>query len=593
MELSLKRALSVGDAVTRLRTMSKLLPRWVCLGCALFLFGASPLATALASPARSSGSDASHELFQVGRVEGDWHQNSVTSILQTHDGYLWLGTYHGLVRFDGVRFTVFDSSNVPELPNGRVTSLYESPDQVLWIGHETCQLTRMTRGRFQSVALSTNLGGGAIQTITSDARGDLWLVNDLGRLFRLRDGRAIQTPESGWPRMLVTLACTKSGKLWMTANGKIGLLDEGQIKPFAFPGDAPATVYERVFAAGDGGVWVLGGGRLRKWRDGAWAQDVEGIPPTPGAISSLAETRSGLLVGTIHEGLYLLRPGAEPLRFSRTNGLSHDWIRALCVDREGNCWIGTGTGFDGLRPRKVWMLSPPDDWQGFGVLSFNVAADGSVWVGTEGAGLYHYDGNKWSAYGEAAGLKNPFVWSVAETREQGLLVGTWGGGIYRWNKGHFETAEGLGGIAAPVTALYQGRNGGLWVGTQEGLIRYEGGKRVWFAGKDKLSLPDVRTITESPDGAVWFGMAGGGLGCLRGGELKQFGKTDGLGSDLVSCLYADTGGPTLLNGTPRGNKSSSSTPKTRARKSNSQSGTRRLRSSKLASESRLMFQPRN
>lgn len=515
--------------------------RWENVGRIVLLLGpALLLAGAGGSCPAATGPSASGELFEVWQVEGDWQRNSVTAIVQSRDGYLWLGTYHGLVRFDGVSFTVFDSGNTPRLRDGRITSVYESPDRTLWIGHETGQLTSLANGRFQSMVLGSNWTGGAIQAITSDEKGDVWLLNDSGVLHCVGDGRTATTPGGGARLTVATLARTQDGKLWMASNGRVAVLDSGKVTPVSFPGEKPTEYHERVFAAADGGVWVLGGGRLRKWRDGSWANQVEGFPPALGTVNTLAEARSGIVVGTMREGLYLLRFGAEPLHFGRTNGLSHDWIRTLCVDREGNCWIGTGTGVDGLRPRKVRVVSPPDHWQGCSVLSFIVQPEGTAWVGTEGAGLYHYDGRQWAVFGQEAGLASPYVWSVLETRRQELFVGTWGGGLFRRADGRFEASGDLSKITAPVAALYQGRSGELWIGTQEGLHRYETGKLVWFAGKDKLALPDVRTITEAADGTLWFGMSGGGLGSLKDGALKQFRKRDGLSSDLISCLYADT-----------------------------------------------------
>src|SRR5262249_40213491 len=148
--------------------------------------------------------------------------------------------------------------------------------------------------------------------------------------------------------------------------------------------------YERVTATQDGGLWVLGNGRIRKWSGGRWEK--EEVPWTVGPVDAMLETRSGaLLIGTLNSGLFMLRPGTETLHFSRTNGLSHDWIRSLCEDHEGNIWIGTGSGLNTLRPRKVTMLDSPDHRMGATVQSFAPQADGSAWIGTEGAGLYHYD----------------------------------------------------------------------------------------------------------------------------------------------------------------------------------------------------------
>src|ERR1035441_750652 len=152
-----------------------------------------------------------------------------------------------------------------------------------------------------------------------------------------------------------------------------------------------SNFFERVVPARDGGLWVMGNGRLRKWGRGRWVLDLGDCPCERGFVTELMETRSGtLLAGTLRDGLYLLAPGAEPLHFARTNGLSHDWVRSLCEDREGNLWVGTGGGLDVLRQPKVEMLNPPDDWQGRAFLSFIVRPQGDSWIGTEGAGLYHY-----------------------------------------------------------------------------------------------------------------------------------------------------------------------------------------------------------
>ncbi len=112
----------------------------------------------------------------------------------------------------------------------------------------------------------------------------------------------------------------------------------------------------------------------------------------------------------------------------------------------------------------------------------------------------------------------------------------------------FESPGELSPITAPVVALYEGKQGEVWIGTTVGLHRYEAGKLTWFAGKEQLVLPDVRAMVESPDGTLWFGMLGGGLGCLRDGALKQFRKLDGLSSDFVLALYAEADG-TLWIGT--------------------------------------------
>lgn len=512
----------------------------VYFGCLSFLsipFGACGGGTNFQSAGKANPAD----LFEVWHDEGAWWlQNSVTAIVQGYDGYLWLGTYHGLVRFDGITFTAFDSANAPALANGRITSLYESPNHVLWIGHETGHFSTLSNGQFYAFQPGTNWPGGVVEMLTSDEQGDVWALNDTGLLYRMRDGKTGMTPGGASAIRKATLARAHDGKVWMTSNGQVATLEQGTVVPVSFPGGEATNFHERVFPSIDGGIWILGNGRLRKWRNGIWQAEIEALPTVPGAINAVVETRFGLIAGTMREGLYVLRPGESPLHFTRADGLSHDWVRALCVDLEGNCWVGTGAGFDGFRSRKVKMLSPPDKWKGSSVRSFITQPDGSIWVGTEGAGLYHYDGRNWTSFKEADGLLNLFVWSVFETKEHELFAGTWGGGLYRLHGEKFERPDELSNINAPVTALHESSGGRLWIGTQSGLFLYQHGHLSCVAGKNVLTVPDIRAISEGTDGTLWLGMSGGGLAAFKNGEIKQFTKADGLGSDLISCLYADS-----------------------------------------------------
>ena len=112
-------------------------------------------------------------------------QNDVTSVIQTHDGFLWMGTYSGLARFDGVRFTVFNEKNTSGLRNSRVTSLFESGDGTLWIGHENGAVTTCKEGIFQPVKIRAAWNSRKIIGIAADEAGDVWLLNDSGLLARV------------------------------------------------------------------------------------------------------------------------------------------------------------------------------------------------------------------------------------------------------------------------------------------------------------------------------------------------------------------------------------------------------------------------
>jgi signal transduction histidine kinase/ligand-binding sensor domain-containing protein len=485
--------------------------------------------------------------FEALPPDAGWQQSPVTGIVQTRDGYLWLGTYNGLVRFDGERFRVFLASDTPGLQNSRITSLYEDDHGVLWIGHETGDLTLRDADGFRAVKLKDFPPSWAIETIVSDQSNDLWLVNANGLFYRMRDGYTLDSPGGGSPSRKTWVSRDSNGLLWIAANGMIANLERGAMQPLNFGEAGSSPFYQRVCPSAKGGVWVLGNGRIRRWRAGRWVQETRECPGASRSVTVLSETRSGqLVVGTLDDGLYLIPEGGEPLHFSLTNGLplglSHDWVRCMCEDHEGNLWIGTGGGLDSLRARKASMLKCPGDWQGRAVLSFVTETNGSAWIGTEGAGLYHLETNHWTRYDESSGLLNLFIWSVLMRRNGDLLVGSWGGGLMVKNGDRFETPPELASLSAPVLALLEDRKSDVWVGTTIGLFRYSSNSLTLVAGSERLDRPDVRTIAEAPDGTIWFGMSGGGLGSLKEGRIRQFRKADGLASDFVQALCMEPDG---------------------------------------------------
>ncbi len=531
------------------------------LGCGLPLSGAT----------NSSLPDYSIAVWQT---EQGLPQDSVTSIVQTREGYLWLGTYNGLVRFDGVQFKVFDTSTTPEFRDNRITSLYEDVYGILWIGHETGSLTRMQAGKFQAVNLGTNWSGGAIIATKPDADGVLWVLGKEGallslegaKLFATNSGPRESTPSpAGVPNealinivtlstnpyvVVPSLAKDRNGELWVVRGSLLGSLRNGQLVPWVPSVQPDTSDVQMACASRDGGLWLMGFGRIKKLVGQGTVVDRGPTPWGQDFVTALLETRAGILaVGTLQNGLYLLSPDGSSLHFSRQNGLSHDWVLDLCEDREGNLWVGTGGGgLDALRKRKVEMVKAPDDWRGRAILSVTPAAEGGVWVGTEGAGLYRVDNGEVKPFVETNGLLNFFIWSVLEDRRGELWVGTFGGGMYVRQDGKLQFPKGLEDPAAVVFALYQDRQGIMWVGTQSGLARYDAGQCTWFTRKDGLVLPNVRVITEDANGSLWFGMSGGGLGRLKDGKLAQFGRSAGLPSDFVWSLLAEPDG-TLWVGT--------------------------------------------
>jgi ligand-binding sensor domain-containing protein/signal transduction histidine kinase len=487
-----------------------------------------------------------------------WHtedglpQNHGTAIVQTREGYLWVGTYNGLARFDGARFVAFNAANTPGLKSSRVTSLYEDKDGVLWVGHDTGELTALREGRFAPVPLPLpgRVMAGGIAAMDADAAGDLWLLHENGLAVRARDG-ATADPEPGVT--VPSLVRSRSGTLWRVHGGK--LLSVGARAPAPTSNPAGHDFIVRACASREGGLWLAGGERVRRWhadgREQVWGQ----VPWGKAFVTAMLESADGSIwVGTLDQGLFVLsapsastgRAAGGYLRFTRTNGLAHDWVRSLGQDREGTVWIGTSGGVCAARERRVRMIAAPDAWKGRTVLTVSPGAGDSVWMGTEGAGLYRMSQGQWTRFGESEGLTNLFVWSVLEDSRGRVWAGTWGGGLFRLEGKRFVHPPMLAGENVPVCALLATQEGALWAGTQRGLWRVTDAGVERFG--DGLVRPDVRAIAEARDGTVWFGMSGGGLGRWRDGQIVQYRQSDGLPSDYVWSLRADEDG-TLWIGT--------------------------------------------
>ena len=232
------------------------------------------------------------------------------------------------------------------------------------------------------------------------------------------------------------------------------------------------------------------------------------------------------------QGLFVLEPDGTFAHFTHTNGFPHAWVRCLSEDREGTVWSGTGGGgICAARERRVTMIKAPDDWQKRTLLSVSAGTKDSLWIGTEGGGVYRWTEGKFAHFDTSSGLSNLFVWSVLEDAPGSTWAGTWGDGVFHFSNDRFRAALPPLNESARMLSLYKARDSSLWIGTQQGLVRLKDGRTERFA-RD-LDQPDVRCITETSDGTIWFGMAGGGLGSWRDGKAAQFRKSDGDRKSVV------------------------------------------------------------
>ncbi|HWI55871.1 MAG TPA: two-component regulator propeller domain-containing protein, partial [Bacillota bacterium] len=295
--------------------------------------------------------------------------DKVRAVLQASDGYLWVATFNGLARFDGVRFRIFTAANTPELRNDLITCLFEDRQQQLWIGSETGEITVCSGDGFKSVPCGSEWRSAPIQRFVQGADETVWTLNRLGWLLPFKNANSGSILRSASPLPYEQVCADSQGDLWVSQGGMLLRLPGAEsTKSLECP---PASKGSRViFPSRRGGFWIIEDNWVRRWDQGQWVEDRGRHQWRRLAPAALLETRAGqLVVGTLDQGLDILEADGHVVHLDSRNGLAHDWIGCLCEDYEQNLWVGTGGGLNVLRPRRVMMVNAPDQWQGRAVLS--------------------------------------------------------------------------------------------------------------------------------------------------------------------------------------------------------------------------------
>jgi signal transduction histidine kinase/streptogramin lyase len=470
-------------------------------------------------------------------------QSSVISLLQTRDGYLWLGTMRGLVRFDGLRTEVFFEADT-------IVTLFEDRRGGLWVGTEKSGMRYLRDGRGASLMLDGGAGG-RIMSVTEDATGAIWLYSRDGRLVRFRNGQVENTwaLDFGASDCRAVIAET-NGSVWIGSDRYLSrVVSDLRAAPFELllQTNALSVKQDYLLASKRGGYWQFSNGRVLK-RSGREVERDFGPYPWNQAqnipIRAACEDAEGnLFVGTGGDGIYRFSTAGEVTHIGGAEGLNHSTILSLCLDREGNLWAGTDGGGASRISRQRFEVLP--DSRGKNVQLVREDDNGGLWFAYNGAGAVNYlkDGVL-KTFAAAEGLSNVNVRAVLVDRQRTVwLGGLERGGLYQLRDGYFHPAPGAEGVRMQVSALYQDRAGNIWVGAQEGLLCWTGTNWQVFTTREGLSANSVRAIAEDAAGNLWVGTDGGGLNCWRDGKFTVYRQAaEGLPSDFVTALLADEGG---------------------------------------------------
>lgn len=482
-------------------------------------------------------------------------QNTVHAIVQDRTGYIWAGTYEGLVRFDGTRFEVFDRRNTPEIASNSIWALLPDSSGVLWAGTHGGGLVRYAGGAFTRIDAEQGLASNFVYSLCEGPPDTVWAGTDRGVSMVTPEGaRVVFTAEDLSNRTVRGMLYDRAGVLWLATDGA-GLFKvvNGLLERVEFGDPALTSRAQAVRQSADGAIWVATyGGGLWRLGEGVPAQMTvdDGLPSD--LVASLLEDRDGnLWIGTDGGGLARLRSGRVDV-LSAGRGLSHDYVRSLCEDREGSLWVGTNGGLNRIRDGKFINYGADEGLTDNNVRTICQHPDGSVWIGTDGGGVNRIHDGRVTSYTTRNGLATDVVKSIYCDRAGTVWVGT-NGGLNRIRDGKVSLVSRGDGLSNDnIMALYEDRSGALWVGTYGGgANRIKDGRITSITTRDGLAHDIVRAIHEDRSGAIWFGTTGGGLSVLRDGELSTLKIADGLSSDVIFTIYEDAEG-TLWFGTGGG-----------------------------------------
>jgi len=505
----------------------------------------------LASGRAAQALDPHRALTQYGhdvwRMADGLPQNAVLAVLQSRDGYLWLGTTSGLVRFDGVRFTVFDKANTEAIGHNQISALFEDRDGSLWIGTFGGGLTRLQNGRFTAYTKRDGLSHDVVKAICQDRDGSLWIATLAHGVNRFKDGRfSIYTARNGLPHDDVfAVAPSRDGGVWIATAGGLAHFRDGQFTAYTTRDGLPSNRVVSVYEDRKGSLWAGTRDRgLVRLRDGGFTVYTVADGLSSDVVSSILEDRAGALwFATKERGINRLYDGRFSA-YTAKEGLSSDVVYSVVEDREGSLWIGTfGGGVNRLRDARFTVFTTQNGLPYDHVRSVFADTEGGVWFATFGGGLGLLKDGRFTSLSRRDGLPNDRLFCVLRDRRGDLWVGAAGAGLARRRGDRFTrytTRNGL--VHDNVRALYEDRQGNLWVGTSGGLSRFRDGRFTNYTAADGLPNDAVHAIHQDRAGALWLGTWGGGLARFENGTFTAFTRKDGVPNDFILSFYEDRQG---------------------------------------------------
>jgi ligand-binding sensor domain-containing protein/signal transduction histidine kinase len=474
--------------------------------------------------------------------------NSIWALLEDRHGTLWIGTYGGGLTSlrDGALRTITTKDG---LPSNSIRTLHEDKGGALWAGTDGGGLVRIeNETRITTFTSHQGLPDDRVNAIAEDSAGALWIGTDGGGLARLQDGVFTSyTSRQGLPDDEVNAVFfDRDGTLWAGTDSGLARFDHGVFTRFTKRDGLPEDWITDILQDRDGSLWVATTGGVCRMRGGRFEAltSRQGLPND--RIITLYEDAAGSLwFGTAGGGLGRLKDAAA-MTFGPPEGLSYDITSTILEDRRGALWIGTyGGGLNRLHDGRTTTFRTKDGLPDDAITALLEDRGGTLWVGTR-RGLCRFAGSSCKPVGSAEAASRAPVRALAEGADGSLWIGTYGAGVLRLRDGRFTHHGRDSGLSHEyVQSLYLDRAGTLWAGTDGGGLNRLDGDRFVHVGQADGGPVNILSFLETPQGDMWVG-TDGGLCRLDGERLACFGPRAGL-VDIVYRILEDGSGNLWLS----------------------------------------------
>ena len=525
--------------------------------------------------------NASAWSFRPWQTEDGLPDNSVTGVAQTSDGYIWVATYGGLMRFNGASFSAVQLPGVFKKP---VRTMLLGQREIFWLGMDSGAVIRLDADPPRTFTPADGLPAERITSMTEDRDGAVWVIYS-STLCRIQNGAVSRfTVAEGLPAGInAWVTADAQGELWFSKGGQVGVFRDGKLQPkFSLN-----EITVRIHGAASAGLWICAGPRLLKYEESSepkelarWTNNIEPqalfedrrgalwigtaadglfrfkggvlekVPTSQQAVNCISEDREGnIWAGTRGGGLNLIRPSAANL-IGRDAGLPFESVASVCQSTDGLMWVAAQNGTLAHLKNGRWVVV--DSQAGWTNAATCVAADkkGGVWVGARNRTLNFFRDGVWKTWSHADGLHNGSVHLIFTAANGDVWVVSGSPSrLQRLRAGKLTEPLPLPGENRTIRAMTEGADGTLWIGTLEGqVLRVKDASLIVETAAFNPGGAPIRALETTADGALLVGYAGAGIGWLKAGTFSRITEANGLADDFASQLLTDERGNLWVTG---------------------------------------------